>query len=109
MLRSVSRDTVIGNHFFGKGRRVAILMYAPVRGLEDGDSLRPDRKAPSPARGLYFGAGAHHCIGYAPARAELDRSMERLGSLGPLRVSRRRAAHNVVIPRYSVLEVEAVW
>ncbi len=108
MLRSVRHDTVIANHRFREGRRVAIMTYAAVRGFEDGDSLQPDRKTPPPARDLHFGAGAHHCIGYALARAELDLSMERLGSVGPLRVARRRVAHNVLIPRYSLVEVETV-
>jgi cytochrome P450 len=84
------------------------MTYAAVRGFEDGDSLHPDRKTPPPARDLHFGAGAYHCIGYALARAELDLSMERLGSVGPLRVARRRVAHNVLIPRYSLVEVETV-
>jgi cytochrome P450 len=106
MLRSVRRDTVIANHRFREGRRVAILTYVAVRGFEDGDSLRPGREVPSAVRGLHFGAGMHHCIGYALARAELDLSIERLNAVGPLRVRRRAAARRVLIPRYRVLEVE---
>jgi cytochrome P450 len=108
MLRSVRRDTVVAHHRFQEGRRVAILTYAAVRACEDGDALRLDRDVPASVRGLYFGAGRHHCIGYALARAELDLAVERLGSVGPLRVTRRAAAFHVLIPRYRVLEVEKV-
>jgi cytochrome P450 len=106
MLRSVRRDTVIANHRFREGRRVAILTYVAVRAIADGDSLRPGRHVPSSVRGLHFGAGMHHCIGYALARAELDLSIERLNAVGPLRVRRRAAARRVLILRYRVLEVE---
>jgi cytochrome P450 len=108
MLRSVRRDTVIENHRFREGRRVAILTYIAVRAFEDGDSLRPGRDVPPSVRGLHFGAGVHHCIRNALARAELDLSMERLSAAGPLRVSRRAVARHVLIPRYRVLEVERV-
>jgi cytochrome P450 len=106
MLRSVRRDTVIANHRFREGRRVAILTYIAVRGFEDADQFEPGRELPSSVAGLHFGAGIHHCIGYALARAELDLSLERLSTAGPLRVSRRAAAHRVLIPRYRLLEVE---
>ena len=87
---------------------MAISTYAAVRAFEDGDSLRLGREVPATAQGLYFGAGIHRCIGYALARAELELAVERLGSAGPLRVSRRAAAFLVLIPRYRVLEVEKV-
>jgi cytochrome P450 len=106
MLRSVRRETVIANHRFREGNRVAILTYVAVRAFGGGDSFRPDKRAPSSVRGLYFGAGLHHCIGYALARAELDLAMERLSAVAPLRVGRRALAHHVLIPRYRVLEVE---
>jgi cytochrome P450 len=106
MLRSVRHDTVIGNHHFRAGRRVAIMTYVAVRAFEDGDSLRLGRHVPPSVHGMHFGAGIHHCIGYALARAELDLSMERLSAVGRLRVSRRAAARHVLIPRYGVLEVE---
>jgi cytochrome P450 len=108
MLRSVRRDTVVADHRFREGRRVAILTYAAVRAFEDGDSLHLGRDVPPSVRGLYFGAGIHRCIGYALARAELDLSVERLASVGPLRVTRRAAAFHVLIPRYRTLEVEKV-
>lgn len=106
MLRSVRNDTVIANHRFREGQRVAILTYVAVRAFEGGDSLQPGRDVPSSARGLHFGAGVHHCIGYALARAELDLSLERLCAVRPLRVIRRAVAHHVLIPRYRILEVE---
>jgi cytochrome P450 len=108
MLRSVRRDTCIAGHNFREGRRVAVLTYVAVRAFEGGDLLQPDRDVPQPVRGLYFGAGAHHCIGYALARAELDLALERLSAAGPLRVTRRAVAHRVLIPRYRALEVARV-
>jgi cytochrome P450 len=106
MLRSARRDMVVGGHRFRAGRRVVIMTYLAVRACDDGDSLRLDREVPPLIRGLHFGAGAHQCIGYTLARAELNLSLERLGVVGPLRVSRRALAHRVLIPRYRVLELE---
>jgi cytochrome P450 len=106
MLRSVRKDTRNAQHHFLAGRRVAIMTYLAVRAFEDGDSLRPGREVPAAARGLHFGAGVHHCIGYGLARAELSLALERLCAVGPLRVRRRASAHHVFIPRYRVLEVE---
>jgi cytochrome P450 len=108
MLRSVQRDTVIANHRFRQGHRVAIMTHLAVRAFPDGGSLRPGREVPAPVRGLHFGAGIHHCIGYALARSELDLSIERLSAIGPLRVARRVASHRVLIPRYRILEVETL-
>ena len=88
MLRGVRRETVIGKHRFREGRRVAIMTYIAVRSFEDGDALRPDREVPAAVRGLQFGAGIHHCIGYALAYAELDLAMERLSAVGSRKVTR---------------------
>jgi cytochrome P450 len=108
MLRSVRRETVVAGHRFQEGRRVVILTYAAVRAFAEGNSLHVGRDVPAAVRGLHFGAGIHHCLGYALARAELDLAVERLGDGGPLRVARRAAAFHVLIPRYRVLEVERV-
>jgi cytochrome P450 len=102
----VVHDTVIGHHRFRRGRRVAVMTYSAVRAFEDGHVLRPGRDSPAAVRGLVFGAGLHHCIGYALANAELDLAVGRLSAVSPLRVSRRAAARRVLIPRYRVLEVE---
>jgi cytochrome P450 len=108
MLRSVQRDTTVGGHRFHRGRRVVVMTYWAVRGFPDGSSFRPDREIPAAVQGLQFGAGIHHCIGYALACAEMDTWLRRLAAIGPLRVSRRTVAHRVLIPRYRLLEVERV-
>lgn len=106
MLRSVEHDTSIDGHRFRQGRRAAIMTYLAVRDFDGGDAFCPGREVPPAARGLQFGAGIHHCIGFTLACAELDLWLEQLAAVSPLRVNRRAPARRVLIPRYRVLEIE---
>jgi hypothetical protein len=108
MLHGVRGATVVANRRFLEGRHVDILTYSAVSAFEYGYSLQLGRGVPTAMRGLHFGAGVHHCIGYALARAELDLSVERLDSVGVLRVTRGAAAFHVLIPRYRSPGVEKV-
>jgi cytochrome P450 len=112
MLRSVERDTLVRGHRFRRGGRVMIHTYNLLK--HPGWFPQPrhfdiDRRVDRRVRNLWFGAGAHFCIGYTLAHRELRAVLSGLLDLSqPVRIVRRRYAHGVFIPAYSVLEVEVV-
>ena len=112
MLRSVERDTIVRGHRFRRGGRVMIHTYNVMK--HPAWFPRPrrfdvDRRVDRRVRNLWFGAGAHFCIGYTLAQRELRAVLTGLLELPqPVRVVRRRYARRVFIPAYSRLEIELV-
>jgi cytochrome P450 len=110
MLRSVELDRVVGGHHFRRGERVMIHTYNLLK--HPGWFPHPrrfeiDRPIDRRVRNLWFGAGAHFCIGYTLAHRELRATLTGLLQLPqPVRIVRRRYARGVFIPAYSLLEVE---
>lgn len=98
LLRTVARDTVLGDLRVRSGDRLVLALLP---------ALRRDDTDPA-IRHLHFGAGPHYCLGAALARAEVDAALDALASAAPrLRIVRRRAARRVLIPAYARLDVAA--
>lgn len=108
MLRSTLVARTIGSVAVAPGDRVIILTYAADRAAGGFDPAS-DRAAG--LKQLWFGAGAHFCIGAPLAMAEIRlvlaalRSVERAGRT--LRVIERAPARGQLLPAYARLIVEA--
>ncbi|GAA3235959.1 cytochrome P450 [Pseudonocardia petroleophila] len=105
MLRRVAAPARIGTVAVRPGDRVVIATVSAARAPGGFD---PDRPHPPALRRLWFGAGPHFCLGMPLATAQvrtvldalLDAHLDR-----PLRITRRRVAHRVLIPAYRELVV----
>ena len=89
------------------GERLVILTANLARDaalFPDPDRFDPTR-APNPkARYLWYGAGAHFCIGFPMAQRVLHAAVARLAQVpGPLRVASRWPAHGVLLPAWQRL------
>lgn len=76
-------------------------------GFDPGTAIR------AAARQLWFGAGAHFCIGMPLAMAEINCALNVLldeYSRGPWQIRSRAVSRNVLIPHYKALELtRANW
>jgi cytochrome P450 len=110
MMRLATQDAVVEGHRFGAGRRVILLTYNLLKDRRySPDPFRFDihRVQHPESRQLWFGAGAHFCLGFGLAQREILAVLTALLAVpGVLRVRRRRYARGVLIPSYSRLEVE---
>jgi len=104
MLRGVVAPGRIGDVAVHPGDRVVIATLSCARAYGPFD---PDRAHPPELRQLWFGAGAHFCLGMPLALAEIDAIfravLDAWRHAGPLVISERRAAARVLIPGYSRL------
>ena len=109
MLRSATEPLTVAGHRFSARRRIALFTY---------NMLKDPRYIPHPRRfdisrehdpvvkNLWFGAGAHFCLGYALAQREIRAVLEALLSVdGDLCISARRPARGVMLPGYAQLIV----
>jgi cytochrome P450 len=107
--RIAARATSVQRVAIGKDERVVILTCNLARDpnmFADPDRFDPARVHPPRARHLWFGAGAHFCLGFAVAQFEMQMVLDALLDLeGDLRVVRRKAARNVLVPAYARLDV----
>lgn len=104
MLRSVHRPAAVGGAAVRPGDRVLIATHNCCRAHGPFDLDRPH---PPELRRLWFGAGPHFCIGYPLAMAQIRLVARTLLAAGPLTVTRRAAARNVLIPTYRHLAVRS--
>lgn len=108
-LRIASRETFVGPVRVRAGERVVVLTANLGRDpalFPDPDRFDPDRPPEPRARYLWYGAGAHFCLGFALAQHAMLQAIGRLARVpGPLRVVRRRAARGVLLPAWDLLEV----
>ncbi len=102
MLRGVRAATRIGRVPVRPGDRVVIATHNCCRATGGFDLDRPH---PPDLHRLWFGAGAHLCIGYPLALAETRAIASAVLAAAPLRVVRRRAARRVLIPTYARFEI----
>lgn len=110
MVRSVARDHEMGGRWFASGKRVVILTYNLVKHTSHFPQHRSfdlSRDVDGELRNIWFGAGAHFCLGFGLAQMELQSVVGALVDLpGELRIVKRRYARNVTLPAYSRLEVQ---
>jgi cytochrome P450 len=103
-LRVATRDVDVLGHRFRAGQRALILTYNLARDrrlFPDPDRFDITRAHDPLGRHLWFGHGAHFCLGFALARREMRDVLESLVTLpGRLRIVHRRAAGHVFLPQY---------
>lgn len=102
MLRSATRGGAVGGVPVRRGDRVLLGTYWANRGLGEFD---PEAEPAAQLKQLWFGAGAHYCLGaplaMAQARMALGALLENPGAI----IAARRPARGVLIPSYARLEV----
>lgn len=103
MLRSVVRDTTIGGLAVRRGERVILGTYWANGGLGD---FAPLANPAASLKQLWFGAGAHFCLGAPLAMAQVHATLAPLLESPALRVVERAVARGVLIPSYARLVVD---
>ncbi|MGX5697659.1 cytochrome P450 [Agromyces soli] len=102
MLRSVVREASIGRVRVRPGERVILGTYWADGAL---GAFDPERNPAASLKQLWFGAGAHFCLGAPLAMAQVHATLGPLLETPSLRVLERRAARGVLIPSYERLLV----
>ncbi|MBX3194780.1 MAG: cytochrome P450 [Microbacteriaceae bacterium] len=110
MLRSTIAAARVGDVTARPGERVILATFAANQALGEFD---PSVNAAAQLKQLWFGAGAHYCLGAPLAMAQIRLTLDALlgvagarGGAG-LRVAARRPARGVLIPSYASLVLEA--
>jgi cytochrome P450 len=104
MLRAVTAPTRIGPVAVRPGDRIILGTYWADTALGDFD---PDANPAASLKQLWFGAGAHYCLGAPLAMAQIRLALDALLAHPELHITRRRPARGVLIPSYAELEVAA--
>jgi cytochrome P450 len=100
MLRSTIAEDRIGDVAVRPGDRVILATFAANRALGEFD---PAVNAAAQLKRLWFGAGAHYCLGAPLAMAQIRLTLDALLRSPELRVVSRRPARGVLIPSYASL------
>jgi len=103
MLRSVVSPRDLGGVRVKPGERILLGTYWANRALGDFD---PDTNPAAQLKQLWFGAGAHYCLGAPLAMAQIRLTLSALLETPSLRIASRRASRGVLIPSYARLELE---
>jgi cytochrome P450 len=108
MLRGVATPGTVGRFRVTPGDRVLIMTLSCARAYGPFD---PDRPHPPELRQLWFGAGAHFCLGMPLALAEINAILAALLEAwrrrGPLSIVDRSPSRRVLIPGYDRLILAA--
>lgn len=104
MLRAVSAPTTIGSVAVRPGDRIILGTYWADTAL---GAFDPEANPAASLKQLWFGAGAHYCLGAPLAMAQIRLALDALLEHPGLRVVGRRAARGVLIPSYAELAVRA--
>ncbi|MDR6987727.1 cytochrome P450 [Paenarthrobacter nitroguajacolicus] len=105
MLRDAVQPGKIGGAEVRAGDRILLSTIHAAKSLR---GFNPGQAMPPQARQLWFGAGAHFCIGMPLAMAEINATLELLldrYSHQPWTISSRRVSRGVLIPGYKSLEL----
>ncbi len=105
MLRDAVAPGFIGQTKVRAGDRILLSTIHAAKSLRGFD---PDAAVPPEARQLWFGAGAHFCIGMPLAMAEINAALDVLLNRylqHPWTISTRRISRGVLIPGYKSLEL----
>jgi cytochrome P450 len=103
MLRSVVAPRRIGDVAVRPGDRILLGTYWANRALGDFD---PSANPAAQLKQLWFGAGAHYCLGAPLAMAQIRLTLGALLENPTLRIVARRPSRGVLIPSYASLIVE---
>ena len=104
MLRATIAPTRIGSVAVRPGDRIILGTYWADTAL---GAFDPEANPSASLKQLWFGAGAHYCLGAPLAMAQIRMTLGALLAHPQLRVTRRRAARGVLIPSYAELAVRA--
>lgn len=102
MLRAATRPGRIGDVAVREGDRILLGTWWADRAGGDFD---PERNPAASLKQLWFGAGAHYCLGAPLAMAQLRLALGALLAHPRLEVAARRPARGVLIPGYAELTV----
>jgi cytochrome P450 len=100
MLRSTIAEDRIGDVAVRPGDRIILATFAANRALGEFD---PAVNVAAQLKQLWFGAGAHYCLGAPLAMAQIRLALDALLRSPELRVVSRRPARGVLIPSYASL------
>jgi cytochrome P450 len=103
MLRSVVAPRRIGDVAVRPGDRILLGTYWANRALGEFD---PAGNPSAQLKQLWFGAGAHYCLGAPLAMAQIRLTLGALLENPSLRIVARRPSRGVLIPSYASLVVE---
>lgn len=103
MLRSVVQPRSLGGVRVKPGERILLGTYWANRALGDFD---PATNPAAQLKQLWFGAGAHYCLGAPLAMAQIRLTLGALLETPSLRVASRRPSRGVLIPSYASLELQ---
>ncbi|MEP6620579.1 MAG: cytochrome P450 [bacterium] len=108
-MRIAHRTVELRAHRIREGERIVILTYNLARDprlFTKPDRFDAFRVHDARARNLWFGAGAHFCLGFAVAQLQLRMVMDALlAADGDLEIVRRRVSRNVIVPAYAQLDL----
>lgn len=103
MLRSVEREARVGEEAVHPGDRLVLATFLANRGAGRFD---PVGNPAASLKQLWFGAGAHFCLGAPLAMAQIQRTIGAVldaHARAPLAVTGRRAQRGALIPAYRTL------
>ncbi|HWH97471.1 MAG TPA: cytochrome P450 [Pseudolysinimonas sp.] len=103
MLRSVAQPRMLGDVAVRPGERILLGTYWANRALGEFD---PATNPAAQLKQLWFGAGAHYCLGAPLAMAQIRLTLGALLETPTLRIATRRPSHGVLIPSYASLHLE---
>jgi cytochrome P450 len=103
MLRSATRNASIGSVAVHPGDRIILATFAANRALGPFD---PSANTAAALKQLWFGAGAHFCLGAPLAMAQTRLIVRALLEAPDLVIRDRAAARGVLIPGYRSLWVQ---
>jgi cytochrome P450 len=103
MLRSAVHPRSLGGVRVKPGERILLGTYWANRALGEFD---PATNPAAQLKQLWFGAGAHYCLGAPLAMAQIRLTLGALLETPSLRVASRRPSRGVLIPSYASLELQ---